>query len=406
MNKKKLSIFVIFLMIFSALPLQASITLYLKLRFFEGIREGAEEPPKFVTSSHLQSTVSASIRSKFILAEEKEQIKKVFNLREVELITEADLSWNSKGSKNISHLFRLDSKIYRILITPSERDRMHQFKIEVFEQDKTGENSLLDTEIILPEENIAVFGFEDKQGKPYFLSFHIPKRVDVGVDVGEIGGIVGGVVPGERDKDFAKDAVRAVGEIKPPKLIKLVKPVYPEEARREGVEGVVIVEARTDKEGNVEAVQVLRGIDPHLNKAAMAAVLQWKYEPMYIKGKPNGVVFTVTVRFKLKDKDKEIGDFAKGAIELGEDEKPRLVKEVKPVYPEELRKAGIQGVVTLRIRTDEQGRVAKVRVLTSESSLLNKPAIDAVRQWIYEVYYSKEKPKPVVFPVKITFKLR
>lgn len=403
MSKKKLSIFAIFLMIFSALPLQASVTLYLKLRFFEGIREGAEEPPKFVSSSYLQSTVSASIRSKFILDEEKEQIKKVFNLREVELITEADLSWNSKNSKNISHLFRLDSKIYRILITPSERIRTNQFKIEVFEQDKTGENSLLDTEIILPEENIAVFGFEDKQGKPYFLSFHIPDRVVVG---GIVGGVAGGVVPGERDKDFAKGAVRAVGEIKPPKLIKVVNPVYPEEARREGVEGVVIVEARTDKEGNVEAVQVLRGIDPHLNKAAMAAVLQWKYEPMYIKGKPNGVVFTVTVRFKLKDKDKEIGDFAKGAIELGEDEKPRLVKEVKPVYPEELRKAGIQGVVTLRIRTDEQGRVAKVQVLTSESSLLNKSAIDAVRQWEYEVFHSKGKPQPVTFTVKITFKLR
>lgn len=404
MNKKKLSIFAIFLMIFSALPLKASVTLYLKLRFFEGLREEAAEPSKFVSSSHLQSTVSASIRSKFILAEEKDQIKKVFNLREVRLITEADLSWSSKDSKNISHLFRLDSKIYRILITPSERVRTNQFKIEVFEQDKTGENSLLDTEIILPEENIAVFGFEDKQGKPYFLSFHIPDRVVV---VGGItGGVAGGVVPGERVKDFAKDAVRAVGEIKPPKLIKEVLPVYPEEARKEGVEGVVILEARTDKEGNVEAVQVLRGIDPHLNKAAMAAVLQWKYEPMYIKGKPNGIVFTITVRFKLKDKDKEIGDFAEGAIELGEDEKPRLVKEVKPVYPEELRKAGIQGVVTLRIRTDEQGRVAAIRVLSSESSLLSKPAIDAVRQWKYEVYYSKGKPKSVVFPVKVTFKLR
>lgn len=404
MNKKKLSIFVIFLMIFSALPLKASVTLYLKLRFFEGLREGAAEPSKFVSSSHLQSTVSASIRSKFILAEEKDQIKKVFNLREVRLITEADLSWNSKDSKNISHLFRLDSKIYRILITPSERVRTNQFKIEVFEQDKTGENNLLDTEIILPEENIAVFGFEDKQGKPYFLSFHVPDRA-VAVS-GIVGGVAGGVVPGERDKDFAKGAVRAVGEIKPPKLIKIIKPVYPEEARRERVEGMVIVEARTDKEGNVEAVQVLRGIDPHLNKAAIDAVRQWKYEPMYIKGKPNGVVFTTTVTFKLKDKDKEIGDFAKGAIELGEDEKPKVLKKVNPVYPEELRKAGIQGVVILKVKTDEQGRVAAVRVSSSESSLLNKPAIDAVKKWIFEVYYSKEKPKLVVFPVKVTFKLR
>jgi len=401
MNKKNISIFVIFLMIFAALPLHASVTLYLKLRFFEGLREGGTEPPKFVTSSHLQSTVAASIRSRFILDEEKEQIKKVFNLKEVRLITEGDLSWNSKDSKNLSHIFRLDGKIYRILITPDERDSTHQFEIEVFEQGEKGESSLLDTEIILPEENIAVFGFEDKQGKPYFLSFHVPEKASTS----EIESIESGVVLGKKDKDFVKGAVRAVGEIKPPKLMTLVKPVYPEEARREGVEGMVIFEARTDKEGNVEAVQVLRGNDPYLNKAAIEAVRQWKYEPRYIKGKPQGVVFTVTVQFKLKDKDKEMQDFAKGAIELGEDEKPKILEKVDPVYPEELRKAGIQGVVILKVKTDEKGRVAAVRVSSSESSLLNKPAIDAVRHWIYEVYYSKGKPKSVVFPVKVTFKL-
>ncbi|UCC39606.1 MAG: energy transducer TonB [Candidatus Aminicenantes bacterium] len=406
MNKKNLSIFVILLMVFSTLPLQASVTLYLKLRFFEGLREGAAEPPRSISSSHLQSTVAASIRSKFILAEEIEQIKKVFNLKEVRLITEGDLSWNSKDSKGISHLFRLDGKIYRILITPTEQDRSHQFKIEIFEQDKKGEISLLDTEIILPEENIAVFGFEDKQGKPYFLSFHIPERAAGG----EVGGVVGGVVQVGKDKDFAKGAVRAVGQIKPPKLLKLVEPAYPEEARKEGVEGVVILEARTNKEGNVEAVQVLRGIDPYLNKAAMDALLQWKYEPMYIKGEPHGVVFTVTVRFGLKDKDeekaREMEDFAKGAIELGEDEKPKIIKKADPVYPEELRKEGIQGRVILKIRLDEQGRVAKVRVISSDSSLLNKPAVDAVRQWKFEVYHSKGKPQSVVFPVKVIFKLR
>ena len=402
MNKKKLSVIVIFLTVFFTLSLQASVTLDLKLRFFEGVREGMAEAPKFVTSSYLQSTVTASIRSKFILAEEQEQIKNVFNLKDVRLITEADLRWYSKNMENISHLFRLNSREYRVSITPSDPDRMHQFKIEVFEQDKKGENSLLDTEIILPEENIAVFGFEDKQGKPYFLSFHIPDRASAQ----EIESIESGVFYGEKDKDFAKGAVRAVGEVKPPKLIKVVDPVYPEEARKGGVEGAVILEARTDEEGNVAAVQVLKGNDPYLNKAAVDAVKQWKYEPMYIKGKPNGVVFTTTVRFKLKDKDKEIEDFPKDAIEIGEGEKPRLIKEVVPVYPEEARKAGIEGVVILKIMTDKQGQVARVHVLKSESSLLNKAAVDAVRQWKYEVFYSKGEPKPAILTVTVRFKLK
>ena len=93
--------------------------------------------------------------------------------------------------------------------------------------------------------------------------------------------------------------VRAVGEIKPPKLIKKVDPVYPEIARQARVEGVVILECTTDIYGRVQNIKVLRSI-PLLDQAAIDAVRQWVYEPMIINGRPRGVIFTVTVTFKLK----------------------------------------------------------------------------------------------------------
>jgi len=95
--------------------------------------------------------------------------------------------------------------------------------------------------------------------------------------------------------------IRAKGDIKPPKLIKKVEPVYPDEARKNDIQGVVILEATTDTEGRVEKVKILRSI-PELNQAAEDAVKQWVYEPFVINGKPIGLVFTVTVNFKLKDK--------------------------------------------------------------------------------------------------------
>jgi len=170
MMKKIISLTAILLMGFLFLSLHAAVKQELKLRFFEGIREGKAEPPKFVTSSYLQSTITASIRSKFLLAEEQEQIKKVFNLKEVRLITEADLIWKLEYPEKIARVFRLDSKEYLIMITPSDRTQKRQFKVEVFEQIEKDKFNLLDTEIILPEKNIAVLGFEDKQGKPYFIS--------------------------------------------------------------------------------------------------------------------------------------------------------------------------------------------------------------------------------------------
>ena len=93
--------------------------------------------------------------------------------------------------------------------------------------------------------------------------------------------------------------VRAVGEIKPPKLIKEVKPIYPEDARQKRVEGTVILEATTDIYGRVQRVEVLRSI-PLLDQAAIDAVCQWIYEPEIIEGKPRGIIFTVTVTFKLE----------------------------------------------------------------------------------------------------------
>lgn len=92
--------------------------------------------------------------------------------------------------------------------------------------------------------------------------------------------------------------VRAIGEVKPPRLVRRVEPAYPEIARQARVEGVVILEATTDEYGRVRNIRVLRSI-PLLDQAALDAVREWVYEPMVINGRPRGVVFTVTVRFKL-----------------------------------------------------------------------------------------------------------
>ena len=80
MMKKKIVFILIFLAGLSFSFLSAQSEIDMKMRFFEGVRRGESEPPKIVTSSYLQPTVTANIPSKFLLAEEKEQIKKVFNL--------------------------------------------------------------------------------------------------------------------------------------------------------------------------------------------------------------------------------------------------------------------------------------------------------------------------------------
>ena len=426
MIKKNRFILTVIGILLISLSLSASDYLNVKMRFFQGARKGQIKPPEFVTSSFLQPTISATIPSKFLLSEEKSKIKKVFNLEDVALITETDIhfvleknKWRDKINK---HDFRLDGKQFAFVLSPQKTEVIDveaepaesqtvQFQLQVFEYTEDKEQEMLDTKFLLPVKKIAVFGFEDSEGNPYFLSFHItryqaspppPPPPPPPKSIKEF--------HTKKDIDeFTKGAVEVKGKIKPPKLIKQVSPEYPQEAKKAKVEGIVILEARTDIYGRVKEVKVLEGKDPLLKEAAKEAVMQWVYEPMVVDGEPKEVVFTTTVTFELEEEEKkaEAGGVAGGAIRAGGDiKKPKLIKRVPPLYPEELRKEGIQGMVLLEVTTDQYGIPVNIEVLKSDSSLLNKPAIDAVQEWRYEPFVVDGKPRPVIFTVTVTFQLR
>src|SRR5258705_9711514 len=91
-----------------------------------------------------------------------------------------------------------------------------------------------------------------------------------------------------------------VGEdIKPPRKVADVAPVYPPFARAARVEGIVILEAVIAEDGSVRDVRVLRS-QALLDEAAIEAVRQWRFTPTLLNGQPVPVVMTITVAFKLR----------------------------------------------------------------------------------------------------------
>jgi len=130
------------------------------------------------------------------------------------------------------------------------------------------------------------------------LDFGIEGGVAGGVAGGVEGGVLGGIVGGILEEAAAVQPMRVGGEIKEPAKLVNVAPVYPEEARRAHVEGVVILECTVTPQGKVSEVRVLRGI-PMLTSAAIGAVKQWCYTPTLYGGVPIPVTMTVTVRFNL-----------------------------------------------------------------------------------------------------------
>jgi protein TonB len=119
-----------------------------------------------------------------------------------------------------------------------------------------------------------------------------------GVEGGVPGGIVGGVVGGVPAPPAPVVPVRVGGEIREPKKLRHVTPIYPDVAVAARVHGSVLLECMVSPQGRVTEVRLVRGV-PLLNESAMAAVRQWLYTPTLKDGVPVTVIMTVTVRFDL-----------------------------------------------------------------------------------------------------------
>jgi TonB family protein len=108
-----------------------------------------------------------------------------------------------------------------------------------------------------------------------------------------------GVDSSAAGSELGDGAVRVGGAVRAPSKLRDVKPVYPQEARDNRVQGVVIIEARIEGDGRVGAARMVRSI-PMLDEAALEAVKQWEFEPTLLNGVPTPVVMTVTVQFSLQ----------------------------------------------------------------------------------------------------------
>ena len=83
-----------------------------------------------------------------------------------------------------------------------------------------------------------------------------------------------------------------------PELIKFVNPVYPEMARRAGLQGQVLVAFVVTREGHVTEPRVLKG--PEIFRAAaLEAVRQFQFKPAMQNDRGVAVRMTIPIRFSL-----------------------------------------------------------------------------------------------------------
>ena len=217
---------------------------------------------------------------------------------------------------------------------------------------------------------------------------------------GAIGG-AGANLPPPSQPIHAEGAIRVGGNIKTPTKIKDVRPVYPELALAAKVSGVVILEVRIGPDGTVEDARVLRSI-PLLDQAALDAVMQWRFVPTRLNGQPVPVMMTVTVNF-TPDRRPVLPEASPPGESINVTPRkwmPEIVKEVKPSYTSEAMRAGIEGMVEMKVTIGTDGRVVDASIVRSLPGL-DEQALKAVRQWEFTPL-----PQPVETNIEMTFSLR
>jgi TonB family protein len=82
-----------------------------------------------------------------------------------------------------------------------------------------------------------------------------------------------------------------------PAVAQKVDPKYPPDLIKEHVEGEVILYAVIRSDGSVDGIQLVRGIDEHLDSNAMQALSQWKFRPGSRQGTPVEIEAIVHIPF-------------------------------------------------------------------------------------------------------------
>jgi protein TonB len=83
-----------------------------------------------------------------------------------------------------------------------------------------------------------------------------------------------------------------------------VRPVYPEVARRAGIQGTTLLRIHIEADGHVSDVSVQRSAGHQsLDEAAAEAVRRWRFEPAINSAGPVSMWAVVPVEFRISDRD-------------------------------------------------------------------------------------------------------
>ena len=93
-------------------------------------------------------------------------------------------------------------------------------------------------------------------------------------------------------------------------------------------------------------------------------------------------------------------------IPIGGNVQPaKLLTQVKPTYPPDLKQQGVTGVVSIRAIVSKQGELLNPQVVNTVNPGLAQAALDAVRQWRFQPTLLNGEPVETITNIDLSFEL-
>ena len=182
--------------------------------------------------------------------------------------------------------------------------------------------------------------------------------------------------------------------------------VYPEEAKRLGIEGEVILAALIGTDGRVERVDVEQSGGLLLDSSAKHALEQARFTPAIASGKPIRIWFTVPIKFKLLKGGESERESTQTSRQEGSNAATPLSNIMDKVqYPAEAKQKGLEGKAVVSALIAADGSVEKTIIEESTDKIFEAAAMDAVKNTRFKPSLEDGKPVRSWFTIPIVFKL-
>jgi TonB family protein len=83
------------------------------------------------------------------------------------------------------------------------------------------------------------------------------------------------------------------------------RPTYPQQLRRENIEGRVVAEFRVDRKGQTHQIKIIESDHPDFSASVVEALLNWRFMPGLVDGEPVEFRMRIPMVFRIVTSEPE-----------------------------------------------------------------------------------------------------